>query len=68
MSASVDGQEAAAVFDSAKKISGAPNTTVQPGKSTTYTLAFSAPVESGDLQVDVRPGFVLDAATFTGRL
>jgi hypothetical protein len=68
VSASVDGQEAQSIFDSAKKILGPPNTSVQPGKSTTYSLAFGSPAPSGDLQIDVRPGFVLNAATFTGRL
>jgi hypothetical protein len=68
VSASVDGQDAQSIFDGQKKVLGPPTTSVQPGKSTTYTLAFGSPTPSGDLQVDVRPGFVLNAATFTGRL
>jgi hypothetical protein len=68
VSASVDGQEAQSIFDSEKKVLGPPTTSVQPGKSTTYSLAFGSPTPSGDLQVDVRPGFVLNPATFTGRL
>jgi len=64
-SASVDGQEAGSVYDSAQDI-GLPTTNVLPGRSVTYRAVFSSPVEHGAVQVDVSPGFSNGTASFTG--
>jgi hypothetical protein len=59
------------VFDSAKGIGGSPTSTVLPGKSITYTVAFKLPTKArADLQVEVRPsfGFGYQPAIFTGQL
>ena len=63
VNASVDGQEAESVFDSAQGI-GLPTTTILPGRSVTYRAVFSSPVEHGQVQVDVTT--VTSTATFTG--
>jgi len=64
-SASVNGQEAGSVFDSAQDI-GLPTTIILPGHSVTYRAVFSSPVEHGAVQVDVSPGFSNGTASFTG--
>jgi len=64
VNASVNGQEASSVFDSAQGI-GLPTTTVLPGHSVTYRAAFSSPVDHGAVQVDVSPGLT-GTASFTG--
>ena len=64
-SASVNGQEAGSVYDSAQDI-GLPTTNVLPGRSVTYRAVFSSPVEHGAVQVDVSPGFSNGTASFTG--
>ena len=59
------------MFDSAKGIGGSPTSTVLPGKSVTYTVAFGLPrKERADLQVEVRPGFGFgyQPAIFTGQV
>jgi hypothetical protein len=61
VNASVDGQEAENVFDSAQNV-GLPTTTVLPGRSVTYRAVFSSPVENGPVQVDVTA--VTSTATF----
>ncbi len=68
--ATAGGTPAEQVFDSAEGVAGSPTSTVLPGKSLTYTVAFGVPTEEQtDLQVEVRPGFGLgyQPAIFTGR-
>src|SRR4051812_2595324 len=65
VNASVNGQQAESVFDSAQDI-GLPTTTVLPGRSVTYRAAFSSPVDHGAVQVDVSPGFDNGTASFEG--
>ena len=68
--ATINGAPADQVFDSAKGIGGSPTSTVLPGKSVTYTVAFGVPAkEQADLQVEVRPGFGFgyQPAIFVGR-
>ena len=50
-------------------VGGSPTSTVLPGKSVTYTVAFGVGTkEKADLQVEVRPSFGLgyQPAIFTG--
>jgi hypothetical protein len=70
LSATADGAVADQVFDSAKGIDGSPTSTILPGKSVTYTVAFGLPSKDPvDLQVDVRPsfGYGYQPAIFTGQ-
>ncbi len=67
--ATAGGAPAEQVFDSAKGVLGSPTSTVLPGKSVTYTVAFGMLTkEQTDLQVEVRPGFGFgyQPAIFTG--
>ena len=68
ITASVDGQEADEVFDSANDISGPPSTSVQPGRTATYRRAFNAPVTHGELQIDATPSGASGPTSFTGNL
>ena len=70
LSATASGAPADQVFDSARGIGGSPTSTVLPGKSITYTVAFGLPTKDRvDLQVEVRPsfGFGYQPAIFTGQ-
>jgi hypothetical protein len=70
LAVTANGTPADEVFDSAKGIGGSPTSTVLPGKSVTYTVAFGVPTkEQTELQVEVRPGFGFgyQPAIFTGR-
>jgi hypothetical protein len=71
LSATANGTPAEQVFDSAKGLNGSPNSTVLPGKSVTFTIAFGLPSKSAaDLQVELRPGFGIgyQPAIFTGQV
>jgi hypothetical protein len=71
LAATANGTPADQVFDSAKNIGGTPMSTVLPGKSITYTVAFGLPTkDKADLQVEMRPGFGLgyQPAIFTGQI
>lgn len=70
LAVTANGTPADEVFDSVKGIGGSPTSTVLPGKSITYTVAFGVPTkEQTELQVDVRPsfGFGYQPAVFTGQ-
>ena len=71
LAVTANGTPADEVFDSAKGIGGSPSSTVLPGKSVTYTVAFGVPSkEKTELQVEVRPGFGFgyQPAIFTGQV
>ena len=70
MAVTANGTAADQVFDTAKGIGGSPTSTVLPGKSITYTVAFGLPTTArADLQVEVRPSFGIgyQPAIFTGQ-
>jgi hypothetical protein len=62
------GQQAPQIFDSARGLGMPPSGTVLPGKSITFPAAFSIGKDPGDLQIEVRPGFIGDPAIFTGNV
>ena len=66
VNASYADQPASQIFDSQNDISGAPQTTLLPGKSIKFPVAFSIPEGPGELQVDVQPSFSHDSAVFVG--
>jgi hypothetical protein len=71
LSATANGAPAEQVFDSAKGLNGSPSSTILPGKSVTFTVAFGLPSKDpGDLQVELRPGFGIgyQPAIFTGQV
>jgi hypothetical protein len=65
--ASFNGQEASEIYDSTKHLGGTPSSSVLPGKDATFTVAYSLPAGTGELQVEVRPEFMADKAFFTGQ-
>lgn len=65
--ASYNGQPVTQIYDSAKNMMGAPTTSVLPGKTSTFTVAFPVDKEQGELQLEVTPGFSADRAYFTGQ-
>ncbi|CCH87978.1 exported protein of unknown function [Modestobacter italicus] len=52
------------IYDSANGIAGAPSTTLLPGRSVTFEVAFTA-TDPGDLVVEVTPGFEYNSSIFT---
>jgi hypothetical protein len=66
--ASFNGQPIDQIFDSAKDIGGTPSTSVLPGKSATFSVAYSLDKEPGELQLEVRPGFIADQSYFSGQV
>lgn len=66
--ASYNGQPLNPIFDSAKNVMGAPTTSVLPGKTSTFTVAFPVDREAGEMQVEVMPGFTGERAFFTGQV
>jgi hypothetical protein len=71
LAATANGSPAEQVFDSAKGLNGSPTSTVLPGKSVTFTVAFGLPSKDPvDLQVDLRPGLGIgyQPAIFTGQV
>lgn len=69
LSAVINSTEAQQVFDTANKVSGAPNVTVLPGKGVKYRVAFGTSATGPlDLQIQVAPGFGIKYSTaiFTG--
>jgi hypothetical protein len=65
-SASFAGQSGERIFDSANGILSPPSTTLLPGKSISFPVAFSIVEGSGELQVDLAPSWGHVSATFTG--
>jgi hypothetical protein len=58
LSATANGTTAQQVFDSAKGVNGSPSSTVLPGRSVTFTVAFGLPSkDTVDLQVELQPGY-----------
>lgn len=69
VNATANGQAADVVFDSAQNVGGAPNATILPGKSVTFTQVFGlTSTKPVDLQVEIQPsfGFGYQPAIFTG--
>ncbi|RKW71731.1 DUF1942 domain-containing protein [Galactobacter caseinivorans] len=62
LSASSGGSEAEQIFDSSQGVE-MPTTTVKPGKTVTYKVAFDVE-DPDDITMDVSPGFEYDSKTF----
>ena len=63
---STGGAPASQIFDA--ETGTPPRNQLQPGRSTTYEVAFSTPTNSGEAQVDITPSFDHEPAVFTGTL
>jgi hypothetical protein len=66
--ASFNGQTVTQIIDSAKGVMGQPSTSVLPGKSSTFLVAFPVDKQPGEMQIEVMPGFTGDRAYFTGQV
>ena len=66
--ASFKGQPIEQIFDSTKNVGGTPSTSVLPGKSATFTVAYSLDKDPGELQLEVTPGFMADRSYFAGQI
>jgi hypothetical protein len=66
--AQFDGKKAETVFDSSGGCDGSAfeSTTVMPGKTYTYDVAYSVGPQPGELQLVLQPTFGSDKAVFTG--
>lgn len=64
--ATAAGADAAEITDVAKNIGATPSSTILPGKSLTYTVAFSVPKQKGDVQVELSPTALGSPIVFTG--
>lgn len=53
------------IFDSAQGVGGSPSTTLLPGRSVTFPVAFGVQ-DPTDLVVEVSPGFEYQSVVFTG--
>lgn len=62
--ASSGGVEASEIFDSEHNVGGSPSTTVLPGQTITYALAFSV-ADPNQITLEIQPTFDHDAAIFT---
>ena len=63
------GKKADSVFDSSGGCDGTAfeSTTVMPGKTFTFTQAYSVGAEPGEMQLVLQPTFMADKAVFTGQ-
>lgn len=61
--ASSAGEEAEQIFDTEKKLSGSPNTTVKAGKTVKFKIGFAV-IDKKDITLDASPGFEYDTKTF----
>jgi hypothetical protein len=71
LSATANGSPAEQVYDSAKGLNSSPSSTVLPGKSVTFTVAFGlSSKDPADIQVELQPGFGVgyQPAIFTGQV
>jgi uncharacterized protein affecting Mg2+/Co2+ transport len=66
--ASFNGQALTQIYDSAKNVMGVPQNSVLPGKSATFSVVFPVDKESGEMQIEVMPGFTGERAFFTGQV
>ena len=66
--ASFNGQPIEQIFDTTKDIGGTPATSVLPGKSATFTVGYSLDKDPGELQLEIRPGFLADRSYFAGQI
>lgn len=64
--ASYGGQPASQIIDISNKIGASPQTKVLPGKSITFSVAFSIIEGPGEFQVDLRPSWSHNSSTFAG--
>ncbi|ODU00004.1 MAG: hypothetical protein ABS81_24670 [Pseudonocardia sp. SCN 72-86] len=64
--ATAAGTSAPDITDIRKKIGVPKSSTILPGKSLTYTVAFSVPEQKGDVQVELSPTALGSPIVFTG--
>jgi len=64
--ATAAGASAPDITDIQKKVGVTTSSTILPGKSLTYTVAFSVPRQKGDVQVELSPTALGSPIVFTG--
>jgi hypothetical protein len=63
MTASSGGEEASEIFDTEKRVDGAPMTSIRGGKSTTWKAAFNV-ADPSDILLEVTPDFSMEPVMF----